>query len=95
MQVQRQFNEELGEDKFVLMMVSLHIEFVIEAMLGKTGHGSGFVEIINKAAVLIPGRAESIVSGSDNHMKLVCYTHQVFLAACMILCEEAFEKTPS
>ena len=35
MQVQRQFNEELGEDKFVLMMVSLHIEFVIEAMLGK------------------------------------------------------------
>ena len=61
-------------------------------MLGKLLDGSGFAEIIEKAGVLTSGRAESVVAGTDSHLKRVRYTHQVFLAACMMLCDEAYEK---
>ena len=75
-----------------MMLGSLHIEFVVEAMLGKLLDGSGFTEIIKKAGVLTTGRAESVISGTDKHLKRVRYTHQVFLAACMILCDEAYKQ---
>ena len=74
------------------MMGSLHNEFVVEAMLRKLLDCSGFTEIIKKAGVLSSGRSESVVSGSGSHLKHVHYTHQVFLAACMILSDEAYEK---
>ena len=51
-QIQWKWKTELGEDKFVLMLGPLHIEFVIENMLGKLLDGSGFAEIIEKAGVL-------------------------------------------
>jgi hypothetical protein len=91
-QIQWKWKAELGEDKFVLILGSLHIEFVIENMLGKLLDGSGFAEVIEKAGVLTSGRAESVFAGTDTHLKRVRYTHQVFLAACMILCDEAYEK---
>ena len=91
-QVQWRWTIYLGEDKFVLMMGPLHIEFVIEAIEAKLLEKSGFIDIIRAANILTSGRAESVVAGTDKHLKRVRYTHQVFLAACLIIKEEEYER---
>ena len=58
--IQWAWKSDHGEDKLFLMLGSLHIEFVIESMLGKLVDGSGFTDIINMSGVLTSGRAESL-----------------------------------
>ena len=84
--------EDLGEDKYVLKLGALHIEFVIEAVEGKLTDGSGFSYIISEARVLTFGHSEAVSSPApDHHLKRTRYVHQVFLLAGSILKLEAFE----
>ncbi|MES9879449.1 MAG: hypothetical protein ABW185_01030 [Sedimenticola sp.] len=90
-QVQWKWKDTLGEDKFVLMLGALHIEFVLEAVEGKLVDGSGFSYIIGEAGVLTTGRAEAVSTPSaDHHMKRTRYVHQVFLLAGSVLKNEAY-----
>ena len=88
--IQWAWKNEHGEDKLFLMLGPLHIEFVIESMLGKLTDGSGFTDIINLSGVLTSGREESLTSSTDSHLKRVRYTHQAFLLACLILRNKAY-----
>ena len=91
-QIQWKWKEDLGEDKYVLMLGALHIEFVIEAVEGKLTDGSRFSYIISEAGVLTSGRSEAISSlAPDHHLKRTRYVHQMFLLAGSILKLEAFE----
>ena len=55
-QIQLKWKEDLGEDKYVMMLGALHIEFVIGAVEGKLTDGSEFSYIISEAGVLTSGR---------------------------------------
>ena len=90
-QIQWRWDDSLGEDKYVLMLGALHIEFVIQAVEGKVTDGSGFASVISEAGVLTSGRAESVThSSTDHHLKRTRYVHQVFLMAGSILKKEAY-----
>ena len=83
-QIQWKWKEDLGEDKYVLMLGALHIE------------GSGFSYIISEAGVLTSGRSEAVSSPAPDHQpKRTRYVHQVFLLAGSILKLEAFEAQSS
>ena len=92
-QIQWKWKADLGEDKYVLMLGALHIEFVNEAVEGKLTDGSGFSYIISEAGVVLTyGRSEAVSSPApDHHLKRTKYVHQVFLLAGSILKLEAFE----
>jgi hypothetical protein len=56
------------------------------ATIGDWLDGSGWVEILVKADINTPGRAESMLQG--RHVKQCRYTHQVTYAALCLLPEE-------
>ena len=56
------------------MLEPLHIEFVIESMLGKLVDGSGFTDIINMSGVLT-SESGIVDSSTDSHLKRVRYTN--------------------
>ena len=83
-------NTHLSEDKFVLMLGALHIEFVIEAMKAKMTEGTGMAYLACQAGILTSGRAESFSSHPDHHLKRTRYMHQVFLLVLAMLKNEAY-----
>ena len=81
-QIQWRWTDPLGENKFVLMLGALHIEFGIEAVEGKLVDGSGFSSVISEAGVSTSSRAEAVSSPTpDHHLKGLRYVHQVLLLA--------------
>ena len=89
-QVQWQFPEFFGEDKFVFMMGGLHIEMAILSMIGDWLQGSEWSELLVAAQIHSCGTADSILSAS--HVKRSRYAHQVSLAALHLLMKMAFSK---
>ena len=67
-------NTDLSEDTFVLMLGSLHIEFVIEAIEGKLTDGSGMAAMACKAGFFTAGSAELFTTKPDRHLKRTRYT---------------------
>eukprot|EP00112_Aurelia_sp_Birch-Aquarium-sp1_P011752 Seg2473.2 transcript_id=Seg2473.2/GoldUCD/mRNA.D3Y31 product="hypothetical protein" protein_id=Seg2473.2/GoldUCD/D3Y31 len=92
-QVKWMYPEFYGESKIVMMMGALHIEMAFLNTIGDWLEGSGWVEILVKAEVNTPGRAESFLSGSQ--VKRSRYAHQVSCAALYLLLEEAFKRSES
>ena len=92
-QVQWMYPEFYGESKVVMMMGALHIEMAFLNTIGDWLEGSGWVEILAKAEVNTPGRAESFLSGSQ--VKRTRYAHQVSCAALYLLLQEAFKRSES
>ena len=69
-QIQWKGTDTLVENKFVLMLGALHIEFVIEAVKGQLVDGFGYLSVISEAGVLTPVRAEAVSSPTpDHHLK--------------------------
>ena len=67
-------NIDLSEDTFVLMLGSLHIEFVIEAIEGKLTYGSGMSAVACKAGFFIAGSAKLFTTKPDRHLERTRYT---------------------
>ena len=67
-------NTDLNEDTVVLMLGSLHIEFVIEAIEGKLTYGSGISATACKAGIFTAGSAELFTTKPDRHLKRTRYT---------------------
>ena len=84
-------NTDFSEDTFVLMLGSIHIEFVIEAIEGKLTDGSGMSAIACKAGFFTAGSADLFTTKPDRHLKLTRYTHnQLFLLTLSIHKNEAY-----
>ena len=85
-QIKWKWKEHVSEEKSVLMLGALHIEFVIEAVEEKLTDGSGFLYITIEAGVLKSGRSEAVSSPApDHHLKRTRYVHRVFLLAGSII----------
>ena len=66
-QIQWTYPDELGEDKMVLMLGTMHIEDKGNAVIGKVVRGSGWEWAMVKANIFSSGRVSS--SLNDNHIK--------------------------
>lgn len=76
-QLQYQFPQKFGEDKFLMMMGGLHVEMALERVVGQWLEDSGWVEALVDAEVTTQGRAESMIYAS--HVTRTRYAHQVSL----------------
>ena len=92
-QLQWQFPESLGEDKFVIQLGALHIEDKCQLMMGKMLRGSGWDTVLAQADVLSSGRAQSALS--DHHIKRTRYAHQVSLVSLALLRQSGYSKYSS
>ena len=88
--IQWTYPEELGEDKMVLMLGTMHIEDKVYGMLGKVLRGSGWEWAMVKANIFTSGRVSS--SLNDNQIKRSRYEHQVSLVAFSQLKWEAYTE---
>lgn len=87
-QIQWQWPDKYGEDKFVIMFGGLHIEMASFKLLGDLLKGSGWVGALTEAGVSSSGTSESFLTASN-----VAKTRQVHqITACCLyeLMKEAF-----
>ena len=61
-QLQWKFANELGEQKYVLMIGSIHVEHTAQLMASKFLHGSEWDWALSKANIFIPDRASSALN---------------------------------
>lgn len=87
-QLQWEFPDTLGEDKFVMQLGALHIEDKCQLMMGKVLRGSGWDRALAQADVLSSGRAQSALD--DHHIKRTRYAHQVSLVSLSHLKQNAY-----
>ncbi len=81
--------KKYGEDKFVVMMGSLHIEMAVMKVIGDWVTDSGWAYLLSKANVATIGSAESFEDVS--HVTKTRYAHHVTAAALHILQTQAYE----
>ena len=86
------WDTEFSEDHYVLLLGALHIEFVLEAIEGKsTEDGSMAVLVMAcKAGILTAGRVQSFSSQPEHYLKWTRYTHQVSLLTVTFLKNKAY-----
>ena len=92
-QLQWQFPESLGDDKFIMQLGALHIEDKCQLMMGKMLRGSGWDTVLSQADVLSSGRAQSALN--DHHIKRTRYAHQVSLLSLSALRRNAYSQYSS
>ena len=93
MQVQWLYLNSYGEDKVFVMMGALHIEMCLLSAIGDWLEGSGWVEILVRADIKSPGRAESMLQGRQ--VKRCRYVHQITCAGLYILLLKGYEMANS
>ena len=82
-QIQWTWTDDYGEDKFVIMLVGLHIEMAALTTVGDWLKGSGWVQALVQAEIATTGTADSYLRAV--HVTRTRRTHQVTLAALYIL----------
>ena len=88
-QIQWQWPQTHGEEKYVVMLEGLHIEMNILKLLGDWLNGSGWKTALVQAGVTTSGRADAISNGSQ--VTRARYAHQVTAAVLHLLQRAAFD----
>lgn len=88
-QIQWEFPDLYGEDKYIVMMGGLHIEMAALKMLGKWLEDSGWTAALVQANITTSGKADAMLSAS--HVTRTRYAHQVTAAGLYILQMNAYE----
>ena len=88
-QIQWQWPQTHGEEKYVAMLEELHIEMNILKLLGDWLNGSGWKTALVQAGVTTSERADAISNGSQ--VTRVRYANQVTAAVLHLLQRAAFD----
>ena len=86
--IQWEFPDTLGEDKFVLMLGTMHTEKMMLEMLGHWLNGSGWTAVLTNSGIASSGVAQSLIGVS--HLTCTRYFHQVTSLALYSLLLEAY-----
>jgi len=86
-QIQWQWPEEYGENKFVIMFGGLHIEMAALRSLGTLLEGSGWISAIAEAGVASSGTAQSFLTVSS--VTRTRLAHQITACSLYTLMKEA------
>ena len=88
-QIQWQWPERYGEDKFVIMFGGLHIEMAALKSLGTVLKESGWISVLVDAGVASPGTAESFLSAT--RITKTRQAHQITACALYKLVNAAYD----
>ena len=98
-QIQWQWPEKYGEDKFVLMFGGLHIEMAAFSSIGNLLKGSGWTSVLTDASVASSGTAESFLTASSitrtrqAHQVTATSLYRLMKTAYTDYCNEAIENS--
>lgn len=87
-QLQWDFPETFGEDKFVLILGGLHTEMAIMKCIGDWLNESGWTNALVQANIASPGKADSFLKAS--HVTRTRSAHQLTACSLYILLNEAY-----
>lgn len=88
-QIQWNWPNEYGEDKFVILLGGLHLEMASLATIGDLLDGSGWTHALAQANIATPGTAESFLKTA--HVTRTRHAHQVTASALSILLHMAYD----
>ena len=89
-QIQWQWPETYGEDKFIIMFGGLHIEMAAFKAIGGLLKDSGWTAALTEAGVASSGTADSFLSASS--VAKTRLAHQVTVCALFNLLQRAYEQ---
>ena len=89
-QIQWDWSDSFGENKFVLVLGGLHIEMAALKTLGDWLDGSGWTTVLVNGNVTSSGKAESMLRAS--HVTRTRHVHQVSAATLYILQRRAYSN---
>ncbi|GFO32930.1 hypothetical protein PoB_005943500 [Plakobranchus ocellatus] len=78
-QIQWNWPNDYGEDKFVMLLGGLHLEMASLATIGDLLDGSGWTHALTQANIATPGTAESFLKTA--HVTRTRHAHQVTASA--------------
>ena len=87
-QCQWTWPDDVGEDKYVVMMGGLHLEMTTMKMLGHWLNGSGWATVLAESGVTTSGRADEALKGSN--VARARHMHQITVAVLFILQHNAY-----
>ena len=82
--------DRFGDNKFVIMLVDLHIEMGFLALIGSFVTRSGSVEALEESGVATSGKADSFLRSA--HAKRSRYAHQVTACSLYQLLSDAYSE---
>ncbi len=86
--IQWKYSDELGENKFVVMLGAMHTEKMLYDSLGDWLDGSGWTSLLTSSGVVSGGVAQSFVNVS--HLTRTRYFHQVTALSLFTLLKLAY-----
>lgn len=92
-QIQVNYKDSFGDDKFVVMAGGLHILMAALSALGSFLDGSGWTTILVEANITSDGRAHALLAVS--HVSRTVRCHQLTLAALYICLQAAYTESKS
>ncbi|GFO04547.1 hypothetical protein PoB_003105200 [Plakobranchus ocellatus] len=87
-QIQWNWPNDYGEDKFVMLLGGLHLEMASLATIDLLD-GSGWAHALTQANIATPGTAESFLKTA--HVTWTRHAHQVTASALSILLHTAYD----
>ena len=89
-QCQWEWPDDVGEDKYVVLMGGLHLEMAVIKILGQWLDGSDWAHALAESGVTTPGRAHEAVKGGN--VTRARYFHEVTVAALCVLQQQAYKS---
>ena len=86
------FPDNLGEDRFVVLLGGLHIEMALWCTLGDVLRGSGWTECLKDAGIAISENA-SLALLKTGHLMKTRYAHQVTFVVMTLLLQRTYEDS--
>ena len=90
-QIQWLYPDQYGEDKLAMMMGALHVEMFFLNAIGDWLEGSGWADVLVKAEISTPGRADSLLLGRN--VERSRYAHQTTCTGLHLLCMDANKRS--
>ena len=88
-QLQWNFTNQCGQERFVIMLGPLHTEMAFLSVLGDLVEGTRWTTVVQNESLTRPGVAQALLTGHD--VVRTKYVHQVKARCLDILMQEAFQ----
>ena len=89
-QLQWNFTNQCGQERFVIMLGPLHTEMAFLSVLGDLVEGTRWTTVVQNESITRPGVAQALLTGHD--VVRTKYVHQVTARCLDILMHEAFQQ---
>ena len=89
-QLQWKYPDDVGEDKYVIMMGGLHQEMGMYRIIGQYLSGSGWTSALVKSGITTSGRADETEKGVN--VTKARYAHEVIATALFLLQKESYDE---